>query len=130
MPVRSIPTEAMLALYEPEYTDADSLRQFHYLVDSGNNEWGLMRLLPVGSTGEVESIVPIFLNFPAATLVPPFSDFFLAVSEHYRIHSLHLHPNVVLVLAIFSHLCEGFIGVRPSLELFQYFFALRPNSGN
>lgn len=36
----------------------------------------------------------------------------------------------MLVLAIFSHLCEGSVGVRPSLELFRHFFAMRQNSGN
>ena len=66
--------------------------------------------------------VPIFLNFLAAGLVPPFSNFFMAVLEHFHLQMLHLHPNAILVLAIFSHLCEGFVGVRPSLEPFRHFF--------
>lgn len=36
----------------------------------------------------------------------------------------------MLVLAIFSHLCEGFVSVRPSLELLRHFFALRLNARN
>jgi hypothetical protein len=50
-------------------------------------------------------MVPIFVNFLAAGLVPPFSAFFLAVLEHYGLHMLHLHRNAVLALAIFAHLC-------------------------
>lgn len=85
-------------------------------------------LLPVGSQEVEDDIVPIFINFLTVGLVPPFFDFFLAVLEHFQLHMLHLHPNVVLVLAIFAHLCEGFVGVRPSLELFWHFYSPHPSS--
>lgn len=41
---------------------------------------------------------------------------------------LHLHLNAVLVLAIFAHLCEGFVRVRPALELFWHFYSPRLSS--
>lgn len=72
-----------------------------------------------------DTVAPIFLYFLIAGLLPPFSDFFLAVLEHYQVRMLHLHPNAVLTLAIFTHLCEAFVGVMPSLELFRHFFAMR-----
>nr|AAV32186.1 hypothetical protein [Oryza sativa Japonica Group] len=40
----------------------------------------------------------------------------------------HLTPNAVMTLAIFAHLCEMFIGVRPSLRLFRWFFTVQPVS--
>nr|BAA90511.1 unnamed protein product [Oryza sativa] len=40
----------------------------------------------------------------------------------------HLTPNAIMTLAIFAHLCEMFIGVRPSLQLFRWFFTVQPVS--
>ena len=49
----------------------------------------------------------------------------MAVLDHYQIQALHLHPNFVLTLAIFAFLCEGFLGVVPSVAFFRTFFSLR-----
>jgi hypothetical protein len=37
----------------------------------------------------------------------------------------HLHPNSLLTLAIFQHLCETYVGVRPLVALFRFFFEAR-----
>ena len=59
-----------------------------------------------------------------AGLVPPFSDFFYAVLSHYKLHALHLHPNSVLLLSIFTFYCDAFIAVMPSVALIRHFFYL------
>nr|CAH67963.1 OSIGBa0142I02-OSIGBa0101B20.6 [Oryza sativa] len=69
-----------------------------------------------------------FLPFAMAGLVPPFSSFFMDVLELYDLKMAHLTPNAVMTLAIFAHLCEMFIGVRPSLRLFRWFFTVQPVS--
>nr|CAJ86093.1 H0818H01.15 [Oryza sativa] len=69
-----------------------------------------------------------FLPFAMAGLVPPFSSFFVDVLEFYDLQMAHLTPNAVMTLAIFAHLCEMFIGVRPSLRLFRWFFTVQPVS--
>nr|AAT77914.1 hypothetical protein [Oryza sativa Japonica Group]ABF99477.1 retrotransposon protein, putative, unclassified [Oryza sativa Japonica Group] len=69
-----------------------------------------------------------FLSFAMAGLVPPFSSFFMDVLELYNLQMAHLTPNAVMTLAIFAHLCEMFIGVRPSLRLFRWFFTVQPVS--
>nr|AAT85252.1 hypothetical protein [Oryza sativa Japonica Group] len=69
-----------------------------------------------------------FLSFAMAGLVPPFSSFFMDVLELYDLQMAHLTPNAVMMLAIFAHLCEMFIGVRPSLRLLQWFFTVQPVS--
>nr|CAE01796.2 OSJNBa0039K24.15 [Oryza sativa Japonica Group] len=66
-----------------------------------------------------------FLPFAMAGLVPPFSSFFMDVLEFYDLQMAHLTPNAVMTLAIFAHLCEMFIGVRPSLQLFRWFFTVQ-----
>nr|ABA97527.1 retrotransposon protein, putative, unclassified [Oryza sativa Japonica Group] len=62
------------------------------------------------------------LSFAMAGLIPPFTSFFHDVLDFHEIHTLHLTPNAVIILAIFVHLCEMFIRVRLSMRLFQYFF--------
>nr|ABA94227.1 retrotransposon protein, putative, unclassified [Oryza sativa Japonica Group] len=69
-----------------------------------------------------------FLSFAMAGLVPPFSSFFMDILEFYDLQMAHLTPNAVMTLAIFAHLCEMFIGVRPSLWLFRWFFTVQPVS--
>nr|ABA94863.1 retrotransposon protein, putative, unclassified [Oryza sativa Japonica Group] len=66
-----------------------------------------------------------FLPFAMAGLVPPFSSFFMDVLEFFDLQMAHLTPNAVMTLAIFAHLCEMFIGVRPSLRLFRWFFTVQ-----
>nr|ABA93607.1 retrotransposon protein, putative, unclassified [Oryza sativa Japonica Group] len=69
-----------------------------------------------------------FLPFAMAGQVPPFSSFFMDVLEFYNLQMAHLTPNAVMTLAIFAHLCKMFIGVRPSLRLFRWFFTVQPVS--
>nr|AAO38001.1 hypothetical protein [Oryza sativa Japonica Group]AAO60003.1 hypothetical protein [Oryza sativa Japonica Group] len=69
-----------------------------------------------------------FLSFAMAGLVPPFSIFFMDILEFYDLQMAHLTPNAIITLAIFAHLCEMFIGVRPSLRLFRWFFTVQPVS--
>jgi hypothetical protein len=62
------------------------------------------------------------LSFAMVGLIPPFSRFFHEVLDFYEIQALHLAPNAVMTLVIFAHLCEMFVGVRPTMRLFQSFF--------
>ena len=41
-----------------------------------------------------------------------------------------LHPNNILILSIFAYLCEAYISIRPSVELFRSFYALRNTAPN
>ena len=61
--------------------------------------------LPRGSSATAKK--KIFHDFCAAGLIPPFSEFFMAVLEAYKLHMLHLHPNVVVTLSLFTYVCEA-----------------------
>lgn len=65
-----------------------------------------------------------FLSYAMVGLIPPFSSFY-DMLDFYGIQMAHLTPNAVLTLAIFVHLCEMFIGVRPCLQLFRWFFTMQ-----
>ncbi|KAE8814013.1 hypothetical protein D1007_08651 [Hordeum vulgare] len=75
------------------------------------------------------AVYPFFLHCIYAGLVPPFTWFFTAVLEHYRIEALHLQPNSILLLSVFSFYCEAFVGVQPSVALLRHFFSLRLQDG-
>jgi hypothetical protein len=58
-----------------------------------------------------------FISFAAyalAGLVPPLSSF-LTLLEYYGLQLQHLSPNSIALVAIFIHLCEMYVGIRPSV---------------
>lgn len=55
------------------------------------------------------------------------SDFLVNVLTHYRIEWSHLTPNSITALSIFAHLCEAYLGVLPTLEVFAHFYRLYHN---
>jgi hypothetical protein len=66
-----------------------------------------------------------FTAYALAGLVPPLSSFFLMLLEYYGLQLQHLSPNSIALVVIFVHLCEMYVGVRPSVRLFRCFFVLK-----
>ena len=52
----------------------------------------------------------------------PVSRFLRSFLEFYNLQPHHLTPNAVMLLSAFVSLCEGFLGVLPTLELWGEFF--------
>jgi hypothetical protein len=69
-----------------------------------------------------------FTAYALAGLLPPLSSFFLTLLEYYRLQLQYLSPNSIAMVAIFVHLCEMYVGVRPSVRLFRCFFVLKAAS--
>jgi hypothetical protein len=59
-----------------------------------------------------------FAAYSLAGLVPPLSSF-LTLLEYYRLQLQPLSPNPIALMAIFVHLCEMYMGVWPSVQLFR-----------
>ena len=95
-------------------------------------KWGKTELRLASDVPEPEesTFFPFFSSSIAAGLVPPFSDFFYEVLDHYGLQALHLHPNSVLLLSIFAYYCEAYLGVMPSVALLRHFFFLRVKEGH
>jgi hypothetical protein len=53
---------------------------------------------------------------------------FLTLLEYYGLKLQHLSPNSIALVAIFVHLYEMYVGVRPSVQLFRCFFLLKAAS--
>ena len=52
----------------------------------------------------------------------PASRFLRAFLDFYNLQPHHLTPNAVMLLSAFVSLCEGFLGLLPTLELWGEFF--------
>ena len=52
----------------------------------------------------------------------PASSFFRSFLEFHGLQPHHLTPNAVVLLSAFVAMCEGFLGVLPTLEFWGLFF--------
>ena len=64
----------------------------------------------------------VFRSHCLRGLVLPASNFFRSFLEFYGLQPHHLTPNTVVLLSTFVTLCEGFIGVLPTIKLWGEFF--------
>ncbi|KAK1608903.1 hypothetical protein QYE76_032576 [Lolium multiflorum] len=55
----------------------------------------------------------------------PCSEFFLSIIDTYGLQPHNIFPNSYLLLSNFATLCEGHLGIRPDVKLWQFFFRVR-----
>jgi hypothetical protein len=55
------------------------------------------------------------------------SSFFTNLLKFYGLQLHHIAPNSLVSIAGYAALCEGFLGIRPRVDLFQLFFSVRAN---
>jgi hypothetical protein len=58
--------------------------------------------------------------------MPP-SLFFTNLLKFYGLQLHHISPNSLVFVAGYAALCEGYLGIRPRVDLFQLFFSVRAN---
>jgi hypothetical protein len=63
----------------------------------------------------------LFNLYITCGLVPPISSFFLLLLEEFDLQLQHLTPHSVLLVAIFAHFREMFVGVHPCIAIFRHF---------
>jgi hypothetical protein len=68
--------------------------------------------------------VILFHSYITCGLVPPISSFFLLLLEEFGLQLQHLTPLSVLLVAVFVHFIEIFVGVHPCITIFRHFYAL------
>nr|CAB3486571.1 unnamed protein product [Digitaria exilis] len=74
-----------------------------------------------------DQFVILSLNHIMCGLRMDASDFMVSVLAHYGIEWSHLTPNSITALSIFAHLCEAYLGVPPTVEVFAHFYRLYRN---
>lgn len=108
-------------LCKSHYLNVDAVDEVRFLLAGLHHNGGHTEVRPtMGDPAEDET--PLFINFIMVGLVPPFLNFFYAVMESYALRLLQIHPNSILVLSIFAHLCEMFIEVMSHVALFRRFY--------
>ncbi|KAK1627402.1 hypothetical protein QYE76_001717 [Lolium multiflorum] len=55
----------------------------------------------------------------------PCSEFFLSILNTYGLQPHNICPNSYLLLSNFVTLCEGHLGIRPDVRLWQFFFRVK-----
>jgi hypothetical protein len=58
--------------------------------------------------------------------MPP-SSFFTNLLKFYGLQLHHIAPNSLVSVAGYAALCEGYLGIRPRVDLFQLFLSVRAN---
>jgi hypothetical protein len=66
----------------------------------------------------------LFNSYVMCRLVPPISSFFLLLLEEFGLQLQHLTPHSILLMAVFAHFMEMFVGVHPCVAIFRHFYAL------
>src|SRR3954469_19918219 len=117
------------ALDSPNVSEASLARLRRMVAAQGIDGAKVFKAGSATPEGQGSTFYPLFVSAIAAGLVPPFSEFFFSVLHHYKLQALHLHPNSVLLLAIFAYYCEAHVGVQPSVALLRHYFYLRTSHG-
>ena len=113
----------------PHVSEASLARVCQMAAAQGFDGANVFKAGPALPEAQGSTFYPRFMSATVAGLVPPFSEFFFSVLRHYNIQALHLHPNSVLLLAIFAYYCEPHVGVKPSVALLRHYFSLRTSRG-
>jgi hypothetical protein len=66
----------------------------------------------------------LFNSYVMCGLVSPISSFFLLLLEEFGLQLHHLTPHSILLVVVFTHFMEMFVGVRPCTTIFSHFYAL------
>ena len=65
-----------------------------------------------------------FAHFHERGFASPAHKFLQGLLHYYKVELQHLTPNGVQHIAAFAALCEGFLGISPHFDLWQYFFVV------
>jgi hypothetical protein len=66
----------------------------------------------------------LFNAYISCGLAPPISSFFLLLLEEFGFQLQHLTPHSILLMSVFVHFMEMFMGVRPCVSIFRHFYTL------
>jgi hypothetical protein len=66
----------------------------------------------------------LFNSYITCGLAPLISSFFLLLLEEFELQLQHLTPHSILLVSMFIHFMEMFMGVHPCVTIFKHFYAL------
>ena len=107
--------------------DMAVLEEEGYLPTGKNRGWRLPKADEVPPKPKADEVVMTVAALERGFSFPP-SAFFCKVLETYGLQPHNMTPNSVLILSSFVAVCEGYLGVPPSIDLFQYYFTVKRES--
>ena len=72
----------------------------------------------------------MFKSFYEKGFALPTGAFFCGLLHFYGLEVTHLKPNSTAQIAIFIHLCEGFLGITPHFNLWRALYRLKGHPSN
>jgi len=69
--------------------------------------------------------IVVFEDFFKRCFGIPIHRFLQDLLLYYEIGICNLHPNSILLISTFIHLCEAYVGIEPHFNLFRFLFCLR-----
>jgi len=69
--------------------------------------------------------IMVFEDFYKRGFGVPVHPFLQELLLYYEIGICNLHPNSILLISTFIHLCEAYVGIEPRFDLFRYLFYLK-----
>jgi len=69
--------------------------------------------------------IVVFEDFFKRGFGVPVHPFLQGLLLYYEIGICNLHPNSILLISTFIHMCEAYVGIEPHFDLFRYLFYLR-----
>ena len=72
----------------------------------------------------------MFWSFYEKGFALPAGAFFRVLLHFYGLEVTHLKPNSIAQIAIFIHLCEGYLGIAPHFNLWRALYCLKRYPSN
>jgi hypothetical protein len=72
----------------------------------------------------------VFKCFYENGFMLPAGAFFRGLLHFYGLEVTHLKPNSIAQIAIFIHLCEGYLGITPNFKLWRALYCLKGYSSH
>ena len=72
----------------------------------------------------------VFKSFYEQGFALPVGVFFRGLLHFYGLKVTHLKPNSIAQIAIFIHLCEGYLGIAPLFNLWRALYCLKRYPSN
>ena len=71
--------------------------------------------------------IVVFTSFYERGFATPAHDFLRGLLFFYGLELIHLNPNSILLVSIYIHLCEAFLGIDPHFDLWHHLFHVKPD---
>jgi len=72
----------------------------------------------------------VFKSFYEKGFALPTGAFFRGLLHFYGLEVTHLKPNLITQIAIFIHLCVGYMGIAPHFNLWRALYCLKGHLSN